>query len=398
MKVASFDTALRAVGSSRLSATWLPLFITVIAVVAFSTNEYQIFYQIHSGTGKELIDASNGVLTGHPPWRAFQARLLGPLAFAAFGAAVEWVQTLSPLTYSAFERVFSSPGTRDLAALNGFVAAMILAKNFVCFALLFQYCRSFVKAAGGTILGSVLFVFLSNHWLYMWDLFELVFFCFLASTLYKGNRLGVGFFVVYILSLTNRESAAFFGVWLLCYATAHRLINGRFRWREATIGIVLVAVAVFYVMMLRQALLVESTIGHETGVLGTSNLVTAHGRNIHQAFGSHLLILTNVKEFFKNLVSTYFYVDVFVIVLVLHGLILSRLGIVRRNARLLAIGAFNLILLASILNFALLNETRLFLICIPFLVFSAVAFFGDIAAFFERIDRQSVTFPARRGF
>ena len=170
------------------SRTPLLLVVASVVILGLSTNEYQIFYQTHTVAGKDLIDASRGVLSGHPPWRAFQARLLGPPAFAGFEAVIEWGRTISPSAYSAFERVFSLPGTRDLAVLNAFVALMILAKNFVCFALLLRYSGSLIKAVGGTLLGTLLFVLLSNYWLYMWDLFELILFSFLAYMIFGRNR------------------------------------------------------------------------------------------------------------------------------------------------------------------------------------------------------------------
>jgi hypothetical protein len=383
------DAGGRLTAPSRQSVIRLPLLIAVLAVLAISLNEYQIFYQIHTVAGKELIEVSRGVLDRHPPWRAFQARLLGPLSFAGFEAAMEWIRTTSPAVYSVFERIFSLPDTRDLAILNGFVAGMVVAKDFLCFVLLLRYTGSLVKAAGGTILGGILFVLVSNHWLYMWDLFELIFFCYLAYVIFGEKKLTAGFFLVYILALTNRESAGFFGVWLLCYAAARRLVGDRTPWAEAGLGIVLIVVTVLYVMVLRQALLVESTLGHEVGsAWGSSPIHTDNGA-IHQALGNHLLILENGVTFLKNLVSTHFYVNVYVVALALHAGILARVGMRRRDSRLVAIGAFNLILLVSILNFAALNETRLFLICVPFLVFSVVTFSGEISAFLARVDRQS---------
>jgi hypothetical protein len=376
------------------SRTPLLLVVASVVILGLSTNEYQIFYQTHTVAGKDLIDASRGVLSGHPPWRAFQARLLGPLAFAGFEAVIEWGRIISPSAYSAFERVFSLPGTRDLAVLNAFVALMILAKNFVCFALLLRYSGSLIKAVGGTLLGTLLFVLLSNYWLYMWDLFELILFSFLAYMIFGRNRVGPAFFALYAVSLANRESAVFFGVWLLCYATAQALIERRYAWREAAIGIVLIIIAVAYVTTLRQQALIESTLGHETGSVWSASAIGKSGE-LHQALGNHLFLIMNTKEFFKNLVSTHFYVDILVIGLVLHGLILAKLGMTRRSAKLLAIGAFNLILLVCILNFAAVNETRLFLICVPFIVFSVVTFSSEITAFFRRVDRKFMPVPDR---
>ena len=284
--------------------------------------------------------------------------------------------------------IFVARELRDLAVLNAFVALMILAKNFVCFTLLLRYSGSLTKAVGGTLLGTLLFVLLSNYWLYMWDLFELILFSFLAYMIFCRDRLGPGFFCnCYAVSLANREFAVFFGVWLLCHATAQALIQRRYAWREAAIGIILVVIAVAYVTTLRQHALIESTLGHETGSVWSASAIGKSGE-LHQALGNHLFFIINTKEFVKNLVSTHFYVDILVIALVLHGLILARLGVTRRYAKLLAIGAFNLILLVSILNFAAVNETRLFLICVPFVVFSIVTFSGELTAFFHRVDRE----------
>ena len=379
------------------SAIRFPLLLAGITVLAISSNEYQIYYEIHTTVGEQLIEISRGVLNGHPPWRAFQARLLGPFAFECFELLMQRAQAIFPSMYAAFERIFSQPDTRDLAILNAFVAGMILANNFICFLLLFRYSGSVVKATGGTVVGGLLFVMLSHYWLYMWDLFELVFFCFLAYVMFGRKKPGATFFIIYALSLANRESAAFFGVWLICYASAHRIYDNRTRWYEVGLGIALVLIAVAYVLALRQSLLVESTLGHETGpIWGSVPAATPAVTTVHQAFGNHLLILENGVTFLKNLVSTHFYVDALLIALMLHGGILARAGLVRRDAQLVAIGAFNLILLVSILNFALLNETRLFLICIPFVVFSIVTFSSEIFAFIAQVDRQTTKYDKRR--
>ncbi len=254
--------------------------------------------------------------------------------------------------------------------------------------MLLRYTGSLVTAAAGTVLGSVLFIVLSDYWLYTWDMFELVFFSFLAFVMFSGKRLGAGFLLVYLLSLINRESAAFFGVWLLCYAASRRLIDGETAWREAVVGIVLIAVAVVYVTALRNYLLVESTFGHETSNTAVASLIPAEERgSLHQAFGNHLLIAENGVRFLKNLVSTHFYADVYVVLLGLGAGLILRFGLRRHEAKFVAIGAFSLILLASILNFALLNETRLFLICIPFVVFSVVTFSRQILVFLRASPR-----------
>ena len=156
---------------------WL-VFGSLLAVVIVSLNQYQLFYQLHDNFGQELIDVAHGVLHGRPPWRAFQARLLGPLAFTEFEGSMRWVHANAPEFYTLFERVFSLPDTRPLAVFNAFAAGMILANNIVCFILLLRGTGSPVTAAAGALLGAVLFVMLSDHWIYTWDLFEILSFLF----------------------------------------------------------------------------------------------------------------------------------------------------------------------------------------------------------------------------
>jgi hypothetical protein len=388
MVVASSTRPLSHSAPTARSRTRLLTLVAFVLLLAFSSNEeYQIYYMSHMVAGQELIAASRGVLSGHPPWKAFQARLLGPVAFAAFGYAINWIRVVCPAVYEGFVRVFSLPDTRNLAVLNGFVAMMIVAKNILCFTLLRRYTGSIIKATGGTLLGSLLFILLSNYWLYMWDLFEPIFFSVLAYLEFNRPKPALLFFVIFALSLANRESAAFFGVWLLCYAGAHWLINRHYLWREVAIGLVMIAITVIYVETLRQHLLVESTLGHETAANWRPSAIhLRRGNEVHQAFGNHLFLLDNVKEFAKNLISTHFYVNIILIALVSHGVMISRLGIIWRSAQLLGIGIFNLFLLFSIVNFAALNETRLFLICIPFVVFSVVTFGSELMAFLSRLD------------
>ncbi len=121
--------------ASRAGASGLALLVIGIALLAVSANEYQIFFQIHSSMGQTLIEVAHGVLSGHPPWKAFQARLLGPLTLGGFEAGVAWLQLHFPAFYAGFERVFASRDTRDLVALDAFTAVMITAKNIVLFSL-----------------------------------------------------------------------------------------------------------------------------------------------------------------------------------------------------------------------------------------------------------------------
>jgi hypothetical protein len=196
--------------------------------------------------------------------------------------------------------------------------------------------------------------------------------------MFTGRTYGAAFIALYIVVLTNRESAAFFGVWLLCLAASERLIRGRIPWGQVALGLLLIAIAAIYVTTLRRALLVESTLGHELGnAKAVGAIVFDNGSQVHQVLGNHILIAENAIQFAKNLVSPHLYVDVYVVLMALHSLCLAKMGFVRRDPRLMAIGIFSLFLLLSVVSFALLNETRLYLIYVPILVFSVVTFAAE---------------------
>ena len=110
---------------------------------------------------------------------------------------------------------------------------------------------------------------------------------------------------------------------------------------------------------------------------------------LRQALGNHLLIADNVVQFFKNLASTRLYVDAYVVAFAGLGAALTSVGFQRRETRTMSIGIFCLFLLAGIINFALLNETRLYLICVPFVVFSTVAFSAEWLAYLGGLAKRS---------
>ena len=79
--------------------------------------------------------------------------------------------------------------------------------------------------------------------------------------MFAGGKIGLPFLALFVLTLANRESAAFFGVWLLCVAASNKFIHNRILWSQAALGLVLIAITVVYVVTIRDVLLVESTIG-----------------------------------------------------------------------------------------------------------------------------------------
>ncbi len=111
-----------------------------------------------------------------------------------FEAQMNWLHATFPRIYSILERVFSEPQTRGLTELDAFFAALIIAKNVVCFDLLLRYRQSLVAAVGGAIGGGLLFTIAKPLLALQWDLFEIIFFYYLTYVMYGARKIGFGFF------------------------------------------------------------------------------------------------------------------------------------------------------------------------------------------------------------
>jgi hypothetical protein len=148
--------------------------VLVVLVVLFSANETALFYTLHKHYARDALDYAMGGLDGRAAWRAFQNRLLGPLAYAAFERAVggllpppEWVPGDPPA--DAFQATFKA-----------FAGVLILAKNALALFLLLRLTGRAVASLALTALGSVLFIAASDPLFYVWDFFDLILFTLLA--------------------------------------------------------------------------------------------------------------------------------------------------------------------------------------------------------------------------
>lgn len=296
---------------------------------------------MHRAVLAPLMDAALGVLEGRPHWRAFQARLLGP----AMLSAVEW------MARTAFPHE-----TEPYFAMRLFFLLMTLAKNGALFLLTALHSRNLLTASALTLAGSMLFLLFSDGWLYTWDFFDVIIFSALAFLMMRWSGSGVGFYLLFLLALPNRESAAFFGFWLICLGAARSYRGRAIHWKEPLLGLAVVLIAAAYTTAAREWLLVA-----ETGT-GASGIPTFAG--------NHLQIVPNAVTFAENFVSPKLYINAWILLMLAHGITAAKAGLKQGEPRRLALGLFLLGLLGAIFSFGLINEARVFLIYVPFLVFS----------------------------
>ena len=175
------------------------------------------------------------------------------------------------------------------------------------------------------------------------------------------------FLLLFLVALVNRESAAFFGLWLICIGTARMLLakRGRLAGREIAAGALLIATTAVYAAVIRAWLLVEETGG-------------AHYQGVRIA-GNYLQLGPNLYAIAENLLTPRLYIDAWIALLLLYGAALAAWGVKEASPRRLAQGLFALGLLAAVLCFGIVNEARVFLIFVPFLVFSLAEYATAIA-------------------
>ncbi len=150
---------------------------------------------IHGGHFQAHLDDAVGVLTGHPVWKAYQNRILGP----GIVAGMAWLSHLSfPVCYKLF------------------CFAMLCLANFVCYFLFYKHAERRSVAWAYTVAYAATFVFFQDHTLlYLWDYIDFVVLMIFAWMVVVGEFAFWQIIALYALELLNRESAQFIALWIV---------------------------------------------------------------------------------------------------------------------------------------------------------------------------------------
>jgi hypothetical protein len=319
-----------------------------LGVLVLSLNEFDVFDAAHSPLLPYLAQGAEDVLEGRPVSEAFQARLLGPLTLRA----LDWIA-----------RHWLPQQDEPHFAMRLFFLIGIVAKNELLFALAGLHTRRLQTALALSAVGSVLFLLLSDGWIYTWDFFDAMIFTGLAYLIAGWRAPGPAFVLLFLLALPNRESAVFFGLWLVCRGAARSFLARKVFWVEAAAGAALIMIAVAFAIVLREWLLVDPTATRDQGL---------------RLAGNFLQLGPNLATFLENLLTRKLYIDAWVLLIVGYGVGLTREGLRRAEPRRLAQGLFALALISTVFSFGILNEARIYLIFVPLLVFSLAELRSDL--------------------
>ncbi len=170
----------------------------VLCVMILSLLEFRTVHLIQGRNLPAEVEAAAGILSGHPYWKAYQNRLLGP-------AVVGWTARLT--------------GLPPAGVYQGFCFGLLCTTNAVG-GWLFRRPGGLAEPAWGyAIAYAGLFVaFQDPEWLYLWDYVDLVTMLLFAWAVIMGGWRWWQFTLLFLVELANRESAQFMALWLVLEA------------------------------------------------------------------------------------------------------------------------------------------------------------------------------------
>jgi len=290
-----------------------------------------VLYVDHAKYGASILWQSQGVASGHAEWRVYQNRVLGPFMIDASARVLH-------LDYGV--------------AFSLFVFGTLLAVNLIAYYGLAGGGRYRTEALRYCLLLNAAFLVLQvRPFLYEWDCVDLIVFHLLVLGAICG-RSPLYFVGVFLLELLNREAAAFVGVYLAVdglLAVWRSSVDGA-AWRRMFLGVA---------MCLASAAVAEGLRAHL--FVGTAR--DAIERTI--VLGQHWQVPRNIQDlarpgFYKSYVLPWLVVGGSVVVW-------RQFHAARRDGAL-PLGITYAALTVSLVLFTVLQETRVLIPYIPFLL------------------------------
>lgn len=322
---------------TRTVRTTFGVIAVTLLLAGAELHHFLLFSSPHLGLN---LEAAIGVTTGHPHWRVYQNRILGP---------------------------FLLKGVAGLLTGNDGNAYLLLA--FASLALAgYQAWRIGSRIGGGQtgwfalLTLHLAFVFLrQNPFLYVWDYIDLnVFLAFVALVVESATW--PWFAALFAVAIVNRESGLFIAFWMAIEPIwrwqLRRPLPPRSAWRMMAAGLTCVVGGAWLVEYLRTTLMVEE--------VGPAAFRIAPGYSPY-VFWNLPFNLSYIRHAtHEGLTVTLTAAKGLLLLASLMGLVVELVWI--DAARFAALSTTVLALAASIVVFAQISETRVFIDTIPFLL------------------------------
>ena len=184
-----------------------------------------------------LVDATNGVLTGHPHWTNYQNRVLGPMLYGA----------IRRVTHRDDERAFS-------------MTFVLLLWLFFCVqgTCAWQMTRSVSRTAMVLLAGFALNALLMQPpWLYLWDAVDLTVFSVLAWALLTRQPLRYIAAAVAV-EIFNRDMGLLLALVLFCEGVWEWRTTRK--WTRATTGLALLLGGFLIIKAIQRAMFISAVL------------------------------------------------------------------------------------------------------------------------------------------
>ena len=326
-----------------------PTILFLLCVLALSLLEFRSVDLVQGRNLPAEIEVAAGVRSGHPYWKAYQNRLLGPVA-------VGWITRLT--------------GQPSSSVYQGLCFGLLCLANGVAGIIFRQVPGSPTSAWGYTAVYAGLFVaFQDPEWLYLWDFVDLVTMLLFAWAVALANWPVWRYVVLFVVELANREAAQFIALWLVLDAFLPEPGPGGHRgkwvdWSRLGLGAGLGMIGMAWTHYIRNALCVG-----ETGLVPRREIIEfADG------------------QFFMGRVTLDLLRDPWNLNAAVVGLLLAALGFLlwqtRRSLgqRAWKIAALLAAMVAANLGLAFIYELRVWFALLPFAVCLACRWQMDASA------------------
>ena len=308
--------------------------IWAVLATVFAMAQFRMIMLIIGQNYSYSISAAQGVVNGMPHWRVYQSRVLGP-----------WlVEALSGLfgDYTSAHAFYTIVTT----AIAGWLILSLTYRQFGPSAALSSF-----------LLFQALFTFLlGSKWLYAWDHLGILIFTIFTYLVIAGKG-WCWFAALFSVAIFNRESALFIAMWMVLDPLVKAALDRtKPDWRMIARGLACGIIGVILINWLRDTLLVQ-----EVGPT-LFNMPLKAGLNFHNQWATNIAFLRRVTTEFS------FGFEVLILVYLLAVIILAVLLARRDPRRYLALAVTQGMIVVSLFAGAILEETRVLLELLPFLV------------------------------
>ncbi len=306
-----------------------------ILIIFISIAVYKVLMQIHAVNFELLSGAAHGVLDGKPHWKAYQNRILGPYCV--------YFISMMGISYSS--------------AMKIYILLMIILQNILFFSLIQKTRTSLGNSLAWVIIYSFFFILVQHRWFYTWDNIDAIIFTLFTYGIFKSKPMCY-FVILFCVGILNRETALFIALYIAIDSFHFKSITKFYliSTKKLITGGCLILFGIIYTKAIRDFLFIGNP--------------DAFSVKHHELMDNHIYFSKNIEELFYNNIFT---VNIINSAFILGSIIYFMYSIKSYVDSQIKALLIYCVIVTNILIFGLINETRTYIILIPFIVFLIIS-------------------------